>query len=452
MTSPRSPVSPGSRKSLKKQSSSFYIKGAGPELDEDPLAKSVQEIFARFDHSGDGAFDPQELGKLLKTLLPTLGHDGKNGPRVSQLVAEIDRGGDGNVSYREFLSWLRKGGEGTAEVKRALAKNTGEAREARIKDVFKKFDCSGDGSLDVEELERTLVNLGAFTKMEVKHIIADLDANQDGLVSYEEFANWIKAASGEKEILKAKAILAPSDSDGLEAIFYNFCGPGKAELDSKGFLKLMTHAKLCNKEALPAASVDLIFADVRAKPKGHRCIDFDQFEASLDVMAEKMSLPTAQIRAACLEATSQLAPSKFKSAARKVAMANLFEIDKLPEPEQVCRKPSVSAKLQVDDWKRTVDNRELWKVFGLGSSAGKLLKCVYAPGPPCLADVSQQANKPMTTSTSLPSLSLGSTSSRPGTDPLRRKAARPPPTAPQPPPVVLAQGWSAHNRSVTWLG
>ena len=34
--------------------------------------------------------------------------------------------------------------------------------------------------------------------------------------------------------MKAKAILAPADNDGLEAVFYNFCGVGHSDMDGKG--------------------------------------------------------------------------------------------------------------------------------------------------------------------------------------------------------------------------
>lgn len=44
----------------------------------------------------------------------------------------------------------------------------------------------------------------------------------------------IKAGKGPKEAMKAKAILAPADNDGLEAVFYNFCGVGHSEMDNKG--------------------------------------------------------------------------------------------------------------------------------------------------------------------------------------------------------------------------
>eukprot|EP00930_Biecheleria_cincta_P034174 TRINITY_DN23633_c0_g1_i1.p1 TRINITY_DN23633_c0_g1~~TRINITY_DN23633_c0_g1_i1.p1 ORF type:complete len:447 (-),score=107.69 TRINITY_DN23633_c0_g1_i1:53-1348(-) len=386
---------------------------------EDPLATSVKEIFERFDSSGDGTFDRQELGKLLKTLLTDF-----DSRRVSSLVAEIDIGGDGNVSYCEFLVWLKRGGEGTEQVKKAIAKNTGEAREERIKAVFAKYDSSGDGSLDISELEKTLQNLGAFTTLEIRTVCADLDKSQDGEVSYEEFAAWIKSASGAKEILKAKAILAPSDSDGLESIFYNYCGPGKADMDNKGFLRLMTDAKLVDKD-FPAQSVQILFADPKVKPKGFRGLTFDHFEIALEVVAERKSLRREQVRSACLEATSAPKTNKFSGAVKKVVLGNALFGKKDEKDSAAAAAVRKKKKKEVPDWKRDVDNSGLWKVFGLDSSAGRALKGIYtAPWTP----ETFQRGKTLSQSTSLPQLTgctfrPGSTS-RPGSRPSPRSSPR----------------------------
>ena len=82
--------------------------------------------------------------------------------------------------------------------------------------------------------------------------------------------------------MKAKAILAPADNDGLEAVFYNFCGVGHSEMDNKGatssynvvhlpkvpgFKRLCQDCGIIDKKLEPT-NVDLIFADTRVKPYG----------------------------------------------------------------------------------------------------------------------------------------------------------------------------------------
>ncbi|CAJ1418282.1 unnamed protein product [Effrenium voratum] len=117
------------------------------------------------------------------------------------------------------------------------------------------------------EMAAALRNLGSLTKEEVRNVCVDLDKSKDGKIDYGEFRSWIRSGMGTREIEKAKAILAPSDSDGLEASFYNFCGAGRAELDGKGFVKLCEDCELLDKK-FSAVSADLIFCDTRVKRKG----------------------------------------------------------------------------------------------------------------------------------------------------------------------------------------
>merc|ERR1711877_99491 len=95
--------------------------------------------------------------------------------------------------------------------------------------------------------------------------------------------------TGTKEITKAKAILAPSSGDGLEAVFYNFCGAGYQDLDGKGFLKLCRDCKLVDKQLDPP-SIDIIFSDNKVKPKTKKRIDFFEFEMALELVAERKKI------------------------------------------------------------------------------------------------------------------------------------------------------------------
>eukprot|EP00913_Durusdinium_trenchii_P002873 g2660.t1 len=100
--------------------------------------------------------------------------------------------------------------------------------------------------------------------------------------------------------MKAKAILAPADNDGLEAVFYNFCGVGHSDMDGKGFKKLCQDCSLIDKK-LDTTSVDLIFADNRVKARGTNRIDFFQFEIALELLAEKKGTNKTDVRAAMIQ-------------------------------------------------------------------------------------------------------------------------------------------------------
>merc|ERR1712113_585160 len=123
-----------------------------------------------------------------------------------------------------------------------------------------------------------------------------------GEVSFKEFDAWVRGKTTCGEAAKAKAILAPSDDDGLEAIYYNFCGAGHSDMDGKSFTKMCKDCDLLTKK-LPEKDVDIIFKDNRVKPKSQRRINFQQFETALELLAEAKGVKVKEIRNAVLEST-----------------------------------------------------------------------------------------------------------------------------------------------------
>lgn len=345
----------------------------------DIMVGRVREVFKRFDTDGGGFLDKDELSRVFRTF------DSKFTMNdIDALCKELDRGGDGKVSRREFLAWIKQGSAGAKSVSKAILSQTGEAQDARIKKAFEKYDATGDGSLDMEELRKTLKALGSFTNDEVLKVCADLDKSKDGEISFAEFRDWIKDGTGPKEATKAKAILAPSDNDGLEAVFYNFCGAGQADMDGKSLKRLCRDCGLLDKH-FDATGVDLIFSDQRVKPKTKNGMDFFQFEVAMEIIADKKAVSKADVRTPVLLQGAPKTPS-----------ARLFDLTQ-PGGRQLKTKSQSSGTLAVEKriaailrqpvnetpgeepWRRNVDNGQLWKVFGAGSGAGNRLKLLYNP-------------------------------------------------------------------------
>lgn len=337
----------------------------------DAMSARVREVFQRFDSDGGGYLDRDELARVFRML-----NSDFTFKDIDALCKDLDRGGDGKVSHKEFLHWLKKGNELTQAVSRAILRETGEARDERIKKAFQTYDATGDGSLNIEELRKALKVLGTFSEDEVKKICADLDKSKDGEVSYAEFAAWIKSGHGPREAMKAKAILAPADNDGLEAVFYNFCGVGHSDMDGKGFKKLCQDCSLIDKK-LDTTSVDLIFADNRVKARGTNRIDFFQFEIALELLAEKKGTNKTDVRAAMIQ---QGVP---KTSNATVAVKTLKVVRPKDNARLISEKRIAAIlrrsprELGKETWKKEVDNTDLWKVFGLDSKAGRILKRVY---------------------------------------------------------------------------
>ncbi|CAJ1382933.1 unnamed protein product [Effrenium voratum] len=221
------------------------------------------------------------------------------------------------------------------------------------------------------EMAAALRNLGSLTKEEVRNVCVDLDKSKDGKIDYGEFRSWIRSGMGTREIEKAKAILAPSDSDGLEASFYNFCGAGRAELDGKGFVKLCEDCELLDKK-FSAVSADLIFCDTRVKRKGERTIDVVQFEVALELLAERKGVTKQGVRMQVLLQGKPLfrSPGFLAKPVRSRSRANTKTSTVSSEPGAEPRGPPPPKP-------QKVPVSGLWKVLGRHTNAGRCLWLIY---------------------------------------------------------------------------
>ena len=128
---------------------------------------------------------------------------------------------------------------------------------------------------------------------------------------------------------------------------------------------------------LDATSVDLIFADTRVKARGTNRIDFFQFEIALELLAEKkgtnkMEVRTAMIQQGVPKMAHATVPAQVLKVVRPKDNARLISEKRIAAILR--RSPRELGK---DTWKKEVDNKDLWKVFGLDSKAGRILKRVY---------------------------------------------------------------------------
>jgi len=330
-------------------------------------AARLRDLFRRFDKDGSGTLDLDEMASVFRVLKPSLTFK-----EIAALMKELDTGGDHHVSRGEFLAWLQKGSEKALDVKKEILASTGIRWEQRIRKAFQTYDIDNSGLMNLEAMSTALKNLGSLTKEEVRNVCADLDKSKDQRISYAEFRAWIKNGMGSREIEKAKAILAPSDSDGLEAVFYNFCGAGKAELDGKGFMKLCEDCQLLDRK-MSSAQVDLIFCDTRVKKKGQRTIDVVQFEVALEILAERTGVEKQDLRMEVL--------LKGKPDFRGTTVESLVRRKTVPKlsgegPRRSVKTKQVAAEEAVETMPK-LDVSGLWKVLGRHTTAGRCLWTIY---------------------------------------------------------------------------
>eukprot|EP00913_Durusdinium_trenchii_P029890 g28007.t1 len=346
-------------------------------------AARLRDLFKRFDKAfgterGGGRFLSAvhwpaliRMSSVFRVLMPCLTFRD-----IALLMKELDTGGDEKVSRMEFLAWLQKGSPKALEVKKEIIATTGIRWEQRIRRAFQTYDIDNSGLMDMGAMAMALRNLGSLTNEEVRNVCADLDKSKDHRISYAEFRAWIKNGMGSRslgEIEKAKAILAPSDSDGLEAVFYNFCGAGKAELDGKSFMKLCEDASL----------VDLIFCDTRVKKKGQRTIDVVQFEVALELLAERTGVPKQDLRMeVLLKGKPDFRSSTGLQAFRKMAPATPKEGEGASaRRSHTLRRLPGSLGGATPRSEKKVEASKLWQVFNRHTAAGRCLWLIYAEKP-----------------------------------------------------------------------
>jgi len=98
-------------------------------------------------------------------------------------IIKMDKDGSNSVDLNEWLSWWL--------TRVSCLPNPAKQQEAIARNTFKKFDKDGSGNIDRSEFELLLKALGAkFTIDEINLAINELDTDQSGEISQDEFITW----------------------------------------------------------------------------------------------------------------------------------------------------------------------------------------------------------------------------------------------------------------------
>merc|ERR1712193_378775 len=159
-------------------------------------AAQVKEHFAAFLESHpNGKMKPKEFREMVEKTMPK-----KDAGKMEKHVFRIyDSNNDGYIDFVEFMVIFHIMSEGTSE--EVLAK------------IFRLFDVNSDGNISHKEMKRLVKDMYGLLKSEdpnlaadkmiAKSAFAEMDKDEDGKVSLEEFQS---ACLGREEFSKMLAV------------------------------------------------------------------------------------------------------------------------------------------------------------------------------------------------------------------------------------------------------
>lgn len=130
----------------------------------------LQEIFVAMDKNADGKLSREELIKGYSHIEPSAADVEA---KVDEMMRNLDIDHSGFIDYSEFIVALM-------DKKKMLSKEN-------LKQAFDLFDKDGNGTLTTDEI-RSILGVGKNMSEKVwEEIIREVDTNNDGIVSFEEF-------------------------------------------------------------------------------------------------------------------------------------------------------------------------------------------------------------------------------------------------------------------------
>jgi calcium-dependent protein kinase len=132
--------------------------------------KELKEVFIRFDESGDGHLQLDEVQKGLKQVL---GHV-KGSLRIyDEIMSTLDKNCNGVIDYSEFL---------VAAADKEMLLN-----HSNLQLAFNLMDANGNGSLSRQELKNVFETSEKKDEELWKTIFDEVDADGDGAITFQEF-------------------------------------------------------------------------------------------------------------------------------------------------------------------------------------------------------------------------------------------------------------------------
>ncbi|CAM8978526.1 unnamed protein product [Rhodiola kirilowii] len=147
----------------------------------------LKEMFKGMDTDNSGTITMEELKQGLA----------KQGTKLSeyevkQLMEAADADGNGIIDYDEFIT-------ATMHMNRM-------DREEHLYTAFQYFDKDNSGYITTEELEQALKEYGMLEGRDINEILAEVDADNDGRINYDEFVAMMRKGNPDNNPKKRRDV------------------------------------------------------------------------------------------------------------------------------------------------------------------------------------------------------------------------------------------------------
>ncbi|KAL4197699.1 hypothetical protein AMTRI_Chr04g189580 [Amborella trichopoda] len=149
----------------------------------------LKEMFKGMDRDKSGTITFEELRRGLAAQGSKLTET-----EVKQLMEAADVDGNGTIDYDEFVT--------------ATMRLNKIHKEDHLYTAFQYFDRDNSGYITKEELEQALKEHGLYDGRDIRDIIAEVDADNDGRINYDEFAAMMNKENAEPKAKKRQDIFA----------------------------------------------------------------------------------------------------------------------------------------------------------------------------------------------------------------------------------------------------
>jgi len=189
--------------------SDAHVEQARRELCRAAQAGGLQTVFGHFDSDNNGYIDGREFIALAhqlakKMVLDPRGRLSESDARaaVYAIIKRIDVNCDGRVSFKEFEDFVtafepKKQDPMQGDPLQGADALAGNARQDKLREVFKAFDINSDGTIGGDELlqlgqarRRLGQKQGEWTAEMNRRMLARMDSDGDGRIVINEFVTF----------------------------------------------------------------------------------------------------------------------------------------------------------------------------------------------------------------------------------------------------------------------